>query len=1105
MSLAKLMENRFRGDIRHRGQTYFKTGRVSITRVTPDNVYAVVRDGVEHQTQVSRSKGDLDLFCSSVEGTNRPPYTKYVWATILAIDDAGYTTGQIRPGSIPPFVHEDVFTIKGIADDEYDDEEDAHLFAVSQSRTAAVAATTPRVDVPAWQRKLHDLQGELNQGGFSKPLVERDTEILYEIDIARSRQVKMLVIQTSQRQRRANGQWGRLKPLKLRPNEFDQVDSARDRQILAYLCGGTPERESPTGQPIDRLPVMYRFRLSFELCGLILPLMFSTGRVRYLGEEEKRKQPLVWDEHPESWEFTLHVDFNETTKHWIAQPVFLRGNDVLNYADTRLVLPGGLVFTENQVSKLEDYGAYAWIDSLSDQNWLEVEDGEQQKLVERLWEMPLLPRLELPDELQLEEVRIKPEPVLSVIMPQTQQGWRQDLLHATVEFTYDETRIRGSQTRWAIVKPSEQKCYIRDREQEKTYWSRLQELGFRRLIDVRHDHYDAEVHPRDLGPAIRELMTDGWNVMAEGQPIHQPQGIQFRVQSGIDWFELTGKVDFEGRSVPFPELLSALVRGDTVIRFDDGTYGLIPEAWRAQYAVLAGLGTMEGDAIRFSSTQISLLDALLVTQESVEYDERFLEMRQKITSFQGVDHARESSLFKGELRPYQREGLGWLQFLSEFAWGGCLADDMGLGKTIQVLALLLERVESKKTNKPSLIVVPKSLMFNWMQEAERFAPLLKVLDYTGGERQQARSNFSEFNLILTTYGTLRRDVLELKDCEFDYVILDEAQTIKNSTSQIAKSSRLLKADYRLALSGTPIENHLGDLWSIFEFLNPGMLGRSSAFKMLTADIQNPAAQKLLSNAMRPFVLRRTKQQVATELPEKLEETLYCEMEEDQQRLYNELRDHYRQSLLGMIEEQGIGKSKMHILEALLRLRQAACHPALLDRASKDIPFAKLGVLCPYLEELVSEGHKALVFSQFTSMLSIARQHLEQLGINYVYLDGQTRHRKKVIQQFQEDPNVGVFLISLKAGGLGLNLTAADYVFLLDPWWNPAVEAQAIDRSHRVGQTKPVFAYRMICRGTIEEKIAKLQVQKKKLADAILEVEGNILKDMTREDLELLLS
>ena len=309
------------------------------------------------------------------------------------------------------------------------------------------------------------------------------------------------------------------------------------------------------------------------------------------------------------------------------------------------------------------------------------------------------------------------------------------------------------------------------------------------------------------------------------------------------------------------------------------------------------------------------------------------------------------------------------------------------------------------------------------------------------------------------------------------------------------------------MSGTPIENNAGDLWSIFEFLNPGMLGRSTAFRSHVSDPDSADSRKLVSRGLRPFILRRTKQQVASELPDRLEETVYCDMQEDQRRLYDELRLHYRDSLLGVVQKQGIAKSKMHVLEALLRLRQAACHPAFLNRGDEEEPYAKLEFLIPHLMELVSTNHKSLVFSQFTSMLSIVRHHLDAAGIEYEYLDGQTRDRQQRVTNFQENDDCRVFLISLKAGGLGLNLTAADYVFLLDPWWNPAVEAQAIDRAHRVGQTRNVFAYRMICRDTVEEKIAELQKKKRELADAILDGgdQKSILKDLSVEDLELLLS
>jgi len=380
-----------------------------------------------------------------------------------------------------------------------------------------------------------------------------------------------------------------------------------------------------------------------------------------------------------------------------------------------------------------------------------------------------------------------------------------------------------------------------------------------------------------------------------------------------------------------------------------------------------------------------------------------------------------------------------------------------------------------------------------------------VLQYAGLDRARLRDEFNQFDIILATYGTLRRDILQLKDSQFDYVVLDEAQTIKNAASQVARASRLLKAQHRIALSGTPIENHLGDLWSIFEFLNPAMLGRSSLFKLYAADAQDPQAREMLGKGLRPFILRRTKQQVANDLPEKVEQTIYCEMGKEQRRLYDEMRAHYRDSLLGLVRDQGLAKSQMHVLEALLRLRQAACHPGLLSAEKSRDPSAKLDVLTAHLDEITQEGHKALVFSQFTSLLAIVKEHLDQRGITYEYLDGQTRNRKGHVERFQQDKECPVFLVSLKAGGLGLNLTAAEYVFLLDPWWNPAVEAQAIDRAHRVGQTNRVFAFRLICRDTVEEKIADLQQQKRDLADAILQENNSLIKGMTVEDLDLLLS
>ena len=450
-------------------------------------------------------------------------------------------------------------------------------------------------------------------------------------------------------------------------------------------------------------------------------------------------------------------------------------------------------------------------------------------------------------------------------------------------------------------------------------------------------------------------------------------------------------------------------------------------------------------------------------------------------------------------------------FLRRFGFGGCLADDMGLGKTVQVLAMLEARRTKANMTKatPSLVVMPKSLIWNWGQEAARFTPRLKVLAHVGPERATNAAALTDVDLVLTTYGTMRSDLALLREIPFDTVILDEAQAIKNAASESAKAARLLRAEHRLALSGTPIENHLGELWSLFEFLNPGMLGAASAFEgLLKRGRPDPDTLAALSRALRPFILRRTKEVVAPELPPKHEETILCELESPQRTLYNELRDHYRASLLGKLpvgDGAALGKSKILVLEALLRLRQAACHPGLIDKRRSGEDSAKQDVLLPRLEEVRAEGHKALVFSQFTSFLAILRARLDAGKIAYQYLDGAVEDRAERVARFQEDPSQSLFLISLKAGGVGLNLTAADYVFILDPWWNPAVEAQAIDRAHRIGQNKRVFVYRLLCRDTVEEKVAALQESKRGLAESIINASQSLVRDLDRETLEMLLS
>jgi SNF2 family DNA or RNA helicase len=397
-------------------------------------------------------------------------------------------------------------------------------------------------------------------------------------------------------------------------------------------------------------------------------------------------------------------------------------------------------------------------------------------------------------------------------------------------------------------------------------------------------------------------------------------------------------------------------------------------------------------------------------------------------------------------------------------------------------------------------------LFNWRQEAARFTPGLRVLEHAGPERPRDAAALAGWDVIVTTYGTVRRDAAFLAAAEFDYVVLDEAQAIKNADTDSAKAVRLLRGRHRLAVSGTPVENHLGELWSLFEFLNPGMLGASRLLRRLGQDGEAAAeGRDVLARALRPFILRRTKQQVGRDLPPRSEQTISCPLGADQRRTYDEIRDHYRDSVLRSVRRQGIGRSAFLILEALLRLRQAACHPALIEPARSGEPSAKLDALIPMLDEVRAEGHKAIVFSQFTRMLGLVRSRLDASGVPYGYLDGQTVDRQARVERFQSDPDCALFLVSLKAGGLGLNLTAAEYVFLLDPWWNPAVEMQAIDRAHRIGQTRPVFAYRLVAPGTVEERILELQQTKRDLAAAIVTEDNGLIRSLGPDDLRLLLS
>lgn len=583
--------------------------------------------------------------------------------------------------------------------------------------------------------------------------------------------------------------------------------------------------------------------------------------------------------------------------------------------------------------------------------------------------------------------------------------------------------------------------------------------------------------------------------------------IHVNVSSGIDWFDLNMEIDFGGILLSLKDLKKAIHKKSKYVKLSDGSSALLPQEWLERLKHALNFSEEKEGKLQLSHFHATLIDELFAEVQSKNFDDGYHQKLKQLKNFNGIKNKTIPKNLKGTLRPYQSEGYNWLHFLREFQFGGCLADDMGLGKTIQALALLLSVHKNGEKN-PSLIIAPTSVIFNWVNEIERFAPKLKVYTQTGNERARTAKDYKNYDIILTSYGTIRRDVFFLKDVQFNYVILDESQYIKNPLSQTAKAVKLLKAQHRLALTGTPVENNTTELWSLFSFLNPGLLGNLNYFKNAFAKPiekeQDEDAADLLRKMVFPFILRRTKEKVAKDLPPKVESVIYCEMAPKQRKLYNQWRDYYRAALLKKIADSGLNKSRMNVLEGLTKLRQIACHPLLVeDKYLGGV--GKYDTVLEHIEEILSEGHKILVFSQFVRMLTILRKHFDSTKIPYEYLDGKTRDRKSCVERFQNDETCKLFFISLKAGGLGLNLTAADYVIHYDPWWNPAVEAQATDRSHRIGQDKHVFVYKMITKDSVEEKILELQKRKKDLVENIISTEAGVFKRLTVNDIESLFS
>ncbi len=1071
-----------------RGRAYFNSGRVS------EPVWNEKECTVEVQGSGGNYKVSFD-FSQVVEARRLPAkcdcpayakgvLCKHLWAGILQIEKTS-PAGMIPEGGSLKLVHAQPRPRR----------EMTGPMPGGQPRPVHPIIAPGRIS-SSWVDRLNQLQG-LNVAAPERR-ISATLSAFFVISAEETASTGKVVFDLWTRVKSPNGELGPLRPNRVSGPDFSHYDDIRDQEVLTLLARScNPQTFTPYGRGSGNVSSRFTVDPIFE--SHLIAMLASSGKLFLSrspnGTPDSAERPLRLD-RSKTYDLELKIEA-PSTEYYKLDAILKRSGEFLNLSAPLAILRSGFLLFDDRISRFSEPSHALWALALRRPAQFLVPRADGDALITRILLDPASPKVTWPAELGWTQSMIEPKPK-GVFRPLGNDPTI-GRMTLTVSFDYDGREVALSENERTLVDPARKRVYVRNTEFEERTLVKALEI-------LRDPQGTGSVPMSDLHRAANDLCRAGWTIHFENQKLLIADDFALNVSSSTDWFDLKVSASFGDMAVDQRQLLAALESGSGLVKLADGSLGMLPPEWLAQYAPVAQLGTKFGEMtedgnLRFTRFQGLMLNAVLTDDSRLKADAGFSAFRDKIRQFEGVKSVNAPGAFKGTLRDYQKEGLAWLSFIQEFETGGILADDMGLGKTIQILAFLLGRIESQKNGQklPCLVVTPKSLAFNWMDEASRFAPELKIIRYAGTGRTRLMEEMKDADVVVTTYGTLRTDIKKLQEVEFDIAIVDEAQAIKNSKSQAAMAAKKLRARQKLALTGTPIENSIKDLLSILEFTNPGLLTVSPQ-----KEIGNDT-QAMLAKTLKPFMLRRTKEKVLTELPDKSEQILFCEMSTTEKQFYAAIRDKYRASLAEKIDAGGIGKSKLHVLEALLRLRQAACHAGLVDPRRKGEPSAKLQLLLNHIKEVTQEGHKALVFSQFTSLLSLVRTNLEEEGIHYEYLDGQTEDRKAPVERFQTDPNSRVFLISLKAGGTGLNLTAADYVFILDPWWNPAVEAQAIGRAHRMGQSQKVFAYRMIAKGTVEEKILELQKTKKDLAESIISEDQDFLRKLTRDDLEQLLT
>ncbi|WP_457665683.1 DEAD/DEAH box helicase [Thiolapillus sp.] len=884
-----------------------------------------------------------------------------------------------------------------------------------------------------------------------------------------------------------------------------------DREILALLKAGNPRSWNQT-------------KLRGAPGGTALALMAKSGRC-YLTEasdenllhwcDTKRRLLMQWQQEQPGL-LSLAVDIEGGGHILPLDPVIYIDPET---GETGYVDTGG--FSARQVCQLLDAPL------LNEASAREL----SQKLVLQFPELPLPP----PIELEITEITgVTPIPKLTLFLNEC-EGNTAHMLE--LELKYGDHLITPlpviEQT--VIETPGQLIRIQRDLVAESKVAITLEDCGFT-LSDLGDGRLGAFV-PADslpesaaiwkqfLDTELPRLEAAGWQFITHDSfalEFHETEYWWGELDEQDDgWFSMSLEVELEGERLPLLPLLGPVLEAyepddlpETLqIPFGDNRYLSVPgKKIRPWMEIIIELFDREPPD---QDLRLSLFDAAQVADMDARGElewqggEKLRELGRRLRNFKQIEAIDPPEHFTGTLRDYQKTGYDWLHFLADYGLGGILADDMGLGKTVQTLAFLSNQKNIGKLDKPALIIAPTSLMSNWRREAESFTPELKVLVLQGPERHDRFALVDQHDLILTTYPLLPRDKEQLLDRSYSFLILDEAQVVKNPKAQAARIVRQIDTGQRLCLTGTPMENHLGELWTQFDFLMPGFLGDQAAFKRLyRTPIEKHGDQEKqarLSRRIAPFMLRRRKDEVEKDLPQKTEIIRSVPLSKNQAALYESIRLSMEKKVRDAIAAKGLARSHITILDALLKLRQTCCDPRLLKlkQAARVKESAKLDLLMEMLPEMLEEGRRILLFSQFTSMLGLIQKALDQKKIRYSKLTGQTRKRDAAIEHFVSG-GADVFLISLKAGGVGLNLTAADTVIFYDPWWNPAVEAQAMDRAHRIGQDKPVFVYKLLTENTVEEKILALQEKKKNLAEAVYRQGGKQEKfQLDDKDLEVL--